>query len=1060
MLFRTNIHIRRFLFAMLLLSLPALAQQYNIKLYSPKHGLANSVVNHILTDSRGYVWFATQGGISRFDGRTFQNYTIKNGLAGNDVTYLTEDNKGNIWAACYGSGISRFDGEKFASYGEKDGLTNTSVYNIICDRNGVIWMATRGGGIFSFNGTAFVNYTKESHGIPTDTLFAVVEDQQGMLWFGTRKRGLIRYDHKNFQVYDQKDGLMHNTVISLFSDKRGKLWIGTAGSMPQYMEHGEIKTAIIPEIGNDLISMIAEDERGNIWIASEHGLVKYFNGRYKIYNETNGLPANSVYAINTDYEGNVWMGTSNGVGLFKNEAFIAFSDKEGLSNPKVTALFQNASGVTFIGTSGGGLNIMTNDIIQKVDYIPDLTQSIILALYEAPNGELWVGLESSTPSLYVLKKSGSRYVVDRTYDQVGDGKSLKTVSGLISDGMGGVWISLYGTGVMHYTNGKFEFLDSRNGLPVEETYTVIKDSKNNLWIGTYQGGLVKYDGKKCTVFTEAEGLPDNTVYTICEDKKGNIIVGTANKGIAIYNGKSFRSLSTREGLCSDVIYTLIVDEKDRIWVGTDKGVNRISLGEDLSVNSIKYFSENDGMKSTEINPNTFMLDKSRKLWFGTTNGLIRYNPEFDYINDKPPLVVLTGIKLFYEPVQWEKLGIEISESTGFPERPELSYDKNHLTFNFQALTTDNVQYTYYLEGSEAGWSPLSTKTEAVYTNIQPGEYTFHVKAQNSDGFWSLDETAFTFIITPPFYKTWWFYTLLAIISLSAVIMFIRWRTRRLEAEKKILEERVTQRTVQLKSANEQLSVAFKDIKDSINYAKRIQEAILPLENEMRAALPEYFIMFKPRDVVSGDFYWFSRQQSRIYIAACDCTGHGVPGAFMSIIGTSLLNEVINENPEAEPGEILNALRDKLINALKQGGADSESKDGMDMMLACIDERKRKLSFAGANNPLYFIRDGKLQEFKSDKQPIGIYGHELKPFRNQELTYEQGDQFYLFSDGFPDQFGGPRGKKFLYTKFKELLLAVSGKSMPEQIAGLEAAFSEWIGKEHEQVDDVLVIGVKL
>lgn len=1036
------------------------SQQYNIKTFGPKNGLASSVVNHIITDSKGYLWFATQGGISRFDGKHFTNYTIKNGLAGNDVTFMTEDDSGNIWAACYGAGISRYDGKSFTSFGPKEGLKNTDVYNIITDSKGILWMTTRGGGIFSYDGKGFSNYTKASHGIPTDDLFTTIEDQQGNLWFGTYKEGLIKYDRKGFQVYNEKDGLTKGTVISLFSDKKGRIWIGTAGSMPNYIEHGEIKTAVIPEIGNDLISMVSEDERGNIWIASEHGLVKYNNGRYKIYSELNGLPSNSVYAITTDYEGNIWMGTSNGVGLFKNEAFISFSDREGLSNSKITALHQNDKGVTYVGTSGGGLNVMWEDKIERVDYLPELAQSIILAIYEAPNGELWVGLESSKPALYVLKKSGNRYVVLRTYDEITKEKNIKTVSGIIPDEKGGVWISSYGAGVVNINGSNITLLDSKNGLPSDDIYTVKKDSKGNLWIGTYQGGLVKYDGTKCTLFNQENGLPDNNILTLCEDKKGNIIVGTANKGMAIYNGKVFKSISTGEGLCSDVVYTLITDDKDRIWVGTDKGVNRISRAEDGSIAGIKYFSENDGMKSIEINPNTFLIDRTKKLWFGTTNGLIRYNPEFDYINDKPPLVVLTGIKLFYEDIKWDKLNIALVGNQSFPTHPELSHDKNHLTFSFQALTTDNVQYTYFLEGSEEGWSPLGNKTEAVYTNIQPGEYTFRVKAQNSDGFWSMDETTFTFVITPPFYKTWWFYTLLGVASVSGVLTFIRWRTRRLEVEKKILEERVAQRTVQLKSANDQLSIAFKDIKDSINYAKRIQEAILPLENEIRSAFPEHFILFKPRDVVSGDFYWFGKKGEKKYIAACDCTGHGVPGAFMSIIGTSLLNEVINENADPKPGEVLDHLRDKLISALKQSGADSESKDGMDMMLVCVDERSGKISFAGANNPLYFIHEGELKEFKADKQPIGVYGKELHPFRNQEVPFKRGDQFYIFTDGFPDQFGGEKGKKFLYTRFKELLLSHSGDGMLGQLAGLETALKEWMGKEHEQVDDVLVIGVKL
>ncbi len=1046
------------LFLYLLLAGPVFSQQYNIKIYGPKNGLASSVVNHILVDKKGYIWFATQGGLSRFDGKNFQNFSSKNGLPGNDITFLAEDKEGNLWIAAYGSGLARYDGVSFTNYGEKEGLTNTNIYNVICDSKNIIWITTRGGGIFSFENGKFANYSIKD-GLPTDQFLAAVEDKQGMLWFGTKGFGLISYDRKAFRVFNEKDGLNHPTVISLSIDKKGVMWIGSAGSMPNYYSNGEFKTTNIPEIKTDLISMITEDDRGNTWIASEHGLVKYQDGKYKIYAEANGLPANSVYAVCTDYEGNIWMGTSNGIGLFKNEAFIAFTDKQGLSNPKVTAIFQNKAGETFIGTSGGGLNVMRNDSIERLDYITEIKESNILAIYETPTGEIWIGIESGNIPLIVLRRAGRRYEVVKRITDARDSK-INTIAAIISDGGEGVWVATYGNGVIHYSGNTIEYLDMTNGMPVNEVFTILLDSKKRLWMGTYLGGAAMYDNGKLKVFNQDNGLPDNIVYTLCEDLKGNVFLGTANKGIAVYRENGFLNLSTTDGLCSDVVSSLVADSKNRIWVGTDKGVNRLSLDEKFSVMGVKYYSENDGLKSIEINQNTFMIDNQKKFWFGTTYGMIRYNPEYDYVNDKAPLVRLSGIKLFFEDVNWDKLNITFDKRLQFPDNPELSYDDNHFTFNFQALTTDNVQYTFILDGLDKEWSPLTNKTEAVYTNIPPGTYIFKVKAKNSDEFWSEGETTFSFVILPPFYMTWWFFTLLGIAAVTGVVTFIRWRTRRLEAEKRILEHRVEVRTKELKKANDQLSVAFKDIKDSINYAKRIQEAILPLENEIRNALPEHFILFKPRDVVSGDFYWFTKKGQRTYIAACDCTGHGVPGAFMSIIGTSLLNEIIHEFEDIEPGKMLNLVRERLINSLKQSGAESESKDGMDMALCCIDEKRGTLSFAGANNPLYLFSDGKINEHKGDKQPIGVYGSELKSFRNHEFPYTKGDVFYIFTDGYPDQFGGPKGKKFLYTRFKDLLTSFHKLSMPDQILKLESEFSGWRGDEYEQVDDVLVIGVRL
>ncbi len=418
--------------------------------------------------------------------------------------------------------------------------------------------------------------------------------------------------------------------------------------------------------------------------------------------------------------------------------------------------------------------------------------------------------------------------------------------------------------------------------------------------------------------------------------------------------------------------------------------------------------------------------------------------------------------MFYQDVDWKKFSDNVDEKTNLPIEPSFSHKDNHLTFYFHALTTDKVKFSFMLEGLDNDWSPLTENTEASYPNIPPGKnYIFKVKAINSDGFWSDKEITFGFFtVEPPFYQTWWFYTSVAVIVIASIISFINWRTARLAKEKRVLEEKVTERTLELKEANTNLSAAYTDIKDSINYAKRIQEAILPYDADIKRDLPEHFILFKPRDVVSGDFYWYQKKGNKVFIAAVDCTGHGVPGAFMSIIGNSLLNEVINEiQNDDSPASILNSLRMKIISALKQTGAENESKDGMDMSICSFDFENKKLMYSGANNPLYIIRNGKLIEIKADKQPIGIYSGHQKPFTNHSFEALKGDCFYLFTDGYADQFGGEKGKKFLYTRFKELLISLSGKPMNKQHEEILKTFESWKTKT-DQVDDVLVIGIKV
>ncbi len=251
----------------------------------------------------------------------------------------------------------------------------------------------------------------------------------------------------------------------------------------------------------------------------------------------------------------------------------------------------------------------------------------------------------------------------------------------------------------------------------------------------------------------------------------------------------------------------------------------------------------------------------------------------------------------------------------------------------------------------------------------------------------------------------------------------------------------------------------KEILDSINYAQKIQSAILPKENDLKNLVKDAFVYFKPRNIVSGDFYWLSEKGNYIFYATADCTGHGVPGGFMSMLASSLLNEIVNEGNVQEPAEILNLLRQRIIQALKQKGEVGENKDGMDMSLCRINRNTQELAIAAANNPVWLIKDSTINIIKPDKFPVGISSGELKSFTQVKLTTEPGTIIYTFTDGYPDQFGGIKGKKFMYKRFQELLLNINILSCSEQSKILAEKFNDWKGPL-EQVDDVCVIGVKV
>lgn len=273
------------------------------------------------------------------------------------------------------------------------------------------------------------------------------------------------------------------------------------------------------------------------------------------------------------------------------------------------------------------------------------------------------------------------------------------------------------------------------------------------------------------------------------------------------------------------------------------------------------------------------------------------------------------------------------------------------------------------------------------------------------------------------------------------------------------EEIETQRD-EIEIQRDTLAKQKQEITDSIHYASRIQAAVLPPQEFINKILPHnYFILYKPRDIVSGDFFWISQKENKTVITVADCTGHGVPGAFMSMLGISFLNEIVNANNVLDANMILNELRDHVIKALHQTGESGENKDGMDIALCVIDFDRKKLQFSGAYNPLYLIRNKELLHFKADKMPIGIYFKGDQSFTNQEIEFQKGDTIYVFSDGYVDQFGGEKNSKFKSKQFKELLVNIQIKSMTEQKEILDQTIEKWKG-ENEQIDDILVMGIKL
>ena len=530
-----------------------------------------------------------------------------------------------------------------------------------------------------------------------------------------------------------------------------------------------------------------------------------------------------------------------------------------------------------------------------------------------------------------------------------------------------------------------------------------------------------------------------------------------------------------------LIYTCFIENGYFIWSCIDGNIILQNLT-DSSIIKKPFVSIDFG------NIVTLFPETEKELWVGADKGIafIDLNIEKDF-NAKPNLnirkVIIGEDSLIYSGLFIDKKTNTVISKQG-KNIPVIDYALNNISILFASLTDEDgkkAKYSYKLEGYDKNWSEWSSNNSASYKKIASGSYTFIVKSKDVYGNES-EIAEYKFVISPPWYNTAWAYIVYFILFVVIVYAIVILSIKRLKAKNEELERIVQERTKEISEQRDTLAEQKQEIEDSINYAQRIQQAVLPHNEYIEEIVNDYFILFRPKDVVSGDFYWAIEINNKIIITAADCTGHGVPGAFMSMLGVSFLNQIVRMEKVTHANEILNELRKNIIYALKQKGLISEQKDGMDMSLCVIDTETNKVEFSGANNPLYIVSKSKelkisegatvklneglfeeeidynLFEVKADKMPIAIY-EKMDNFYNNEIQLEKGDCIYMFSDGFADQFGGPKGKKFKYKPFKRLILGNSQKPMQEQKELLEKSFIEW-HEGYDQIDDVVVIGVRI
>jgi serine phosphatase RsbU (regulator of sigma subunit) len=495
---------------------------------------------------------------------------------------------------------------------------------------------------------------------------------------------------------------------------------------------------------------------------------------------------------------------------------------------------------------------------------------------------------------------------------------------------------------------------------------------------------------------------------------------------------------------SNFCYSILADADNNIWVGHTKGFSRYNP----NTGTIRVFGT-DFAKTGVCNTGGMFESADKKIFIGTTEGFAIYDRVKEKKSSSGPFNNINTIEINDVP---------------YPYKPSfvLPYKKYKIKISYSGINfsePDKVYYSSFLQNFDLDWSKMTTSREVMYS-LGDGKYKFSLISVNEDGLSQGAPVSFTILIKKPFYRTWW--AILSEIALvtGIIVLIIRQRDKSQKKIQDYLEKELAARTSVVMKQKGEIELQNIEITDSINYAKRIQTSILPDINKLKDTFKDAFILFHPRDIVSGDFYWFDKLDDDKFILVCaDSTGHGVPGAFMSMIGSTLLQDIVTRKRITKPSEILSLLDKQIFSTLNQNVELGVSNDGMDMVVCEFSLSTRHIRFASAMRPVILVLDGESFYIKGNRSSVGGESVIEKFFDDQEYYLKEGDTVYLFSDGLPDQFGGPDGKKLKIARLKRMIEQISRLPMDEQKMAMSKFYFDWKGS-YDQVDDVLLMGVKV
>ena len=769
--------------------------QYIHTVWRSEDGLPQNSIQALLQSRDGYLWIGTQEGLVRFNGMEFKVFNKANtdAIRHNDIRILLQDGEGTLWIGTFGGGLVRYRDGQFNNYTTRDGLSSNSIT-------------------------------------------AIMQDHQGSLWVGTTD-GLNHLMGGHFLSLSRKDGLSDTSIQALGQDPQGRLLVATRSGLDA-LENGKATPAFPAARGRNIATALLLDREKNLWVGTEHNGIELIQaGRVTHYGAAQGLPNAPVHAIFQDHQHTIWVGTEGG-GMCRlvSERFECYSTREGLSANYVEAITQDREGDLWVGTETGGLNRFKETPLSN--YGPELgLQGSPRALFEDRDGALWIGTnvglwrlkDGKTTSYLTSNGPANNYVYSMFVDRAGHvwtgtdegglneftGHSVKTyrksggladdfIPAIYQDRSGDIWAGTFSGGVSRLHNGKITNFTTREGLGNNRVWAIQEDHQGNLWFGT-DAGLSLFRNNRFTNFdlhdASQETLGMGGVMVIFEDTDHVFWIGTYGAGLKRFKDGKFTTIGIKQGLFDDTIWSILEDDLGNFWMSSNRGIFSVKRNELINVVERKQaqlhsrsYGVADGMMSAECNGGSqYSGWKTRqgKLLFACLKSVVVVDPNHLPQNPYAPPVVIEGVK------------INQRENTGPTARVPVG--AGEVEFHFSALSyfaPEQVAFQCKLDGYEDTWTTPATRGFIRYTNLDPGKYTFRVKAANNDGVWNEEGASFSFYLQPHFYQTRWFYSLCGLVLVLSPVGIYLLRVRQMRKREQELTVLVSRRTHELQAAKE------------------------------------------------------------------------------------------------------------------------------------------------------------------------------------------------------------------------------------------------------------------